>query len=206
MSTQTIQVHNTWAPFFDGFGPQSILRPEPDLTAEHGEELNFADDFENARWEAAVIAKVFPLIKERIQEAVPEFDVTSIERKPGKVDTSIAIDVPLAPKLSRKLLRYVEAHLEDFEARLEHVYSNGPGFWSYHSTDPQEWIEATGGFTDFDGDTDVAAPGGRGHKLGALLKYVTEHYEDFYDGAGREHWQDQVYMARPSPLPFYSKE
>lgn len=190
--------HDTWLFGFEG--THNLFDPYPQLADRYGEDFD-PDRFDFSAYEAAVANACFQVSMERLKAALgqsaPPIRLQGIG---GKRRDGLYVQVTVCRKFARFLRRYLlqdggyereGQHLRDFSSWLSNRYKSRPGFHPWHSTGPEDWTEATSGFTDFRGCR-------QGHKLGALLKFVVTHYEEHYG----EPWSnlDVYYAASEHPI------
>lgn len=185
-------VHQTW--LFGFWGTEGLFDPMPSLGDRYGNDFD-PDRFDFQAYEQAVANACLEVSRRRLEtafrEAAPE---VRLERVDGKRRDGLYVQVEVTRPFCRFLRRHVcrdagferqGQHLRDFASWLGGRYRSYPGFHPWHSTGPEDWIEETAGFTDF-------RPCRQGHKLGALLKFVTTHYERHY---GEEWSEIDIYYA-----------
>jgi len=191
-------VHPTW--LFGFWDTEGLFDPMPSLTDRYGEDFD-PDRFDFSAYEQAVAQACLKVSRRRLQNAFGEAAPTvHFEGVSGKRRDGLYVQVEVSKYFCRFLRRYIcrdavferqGQHLRDFSSWLDQRYKSRPGFHPWHSTDPEDWIDETAGFTDF-------RPCRQGHKLGALLKFVTTHWERCYG----ERWSEiDIYYAACEKQP-----
>lgn len=190
--------HDTWLFGFEG--THNLFDPYSWLSDRYGDDFD-PGRFDFTAYETAVANASFQVSMRRIEtvfgQSAPPISLQGIG---GKGPDGLHVQVTVCHEFVRFLRRYIcqdggyerqGQHLSDFSSWLDTRYKSRPGFHPWHSTDPEDWLEATSGFTDFRGCR-------QGHKLGALLKFVVTHCEEHYG----ETWSnlDIYYDASEHPI------
>jgi hypothetical protein len=159
---------DTWAP--TGFGRvKELFRPLDRLRERHGEEAIDPAHFDWGTWNVAVAKATLNVFRDRLSEAIEPAPTLSFQKVAGKRRDGVNITCEVTPEFAGALRRFIQAEWHPFDAFLDTHYTSRPGFHPYHSTDPADWMDETKALTEF--------RAGRGHKLGMLLRFVTQRSE-----------------------------